>query len=227
MVHGEFALLNASHYADQTQRNFDRSMDASLCEYRVREEGPPEGHDFAGAVITGSVDSVYDDKAWICNLLEWTKDAIDQGQPLLGICFGHQVIATALGGKVESMGEHEVGYRPVRRVGESRLLDGVSDEFTICHGHSDTVTEVPDGARVIAENDYGVQGLEAGPVFTMQAHPEYDREMAITTVDHYESILTEAEAERAWGTITDENVAAAEEPKRIFENFTAIARTHA
>lgn len=223
MTESQFGLINASHYPEQTRGNFERSVDGSLEVYEVRNEDLPNILSHDGTIITGSVDAVYNNKEWISDLLDWTAEAIERNHPVLGICFGHQVVATVLGGTVDSMGEHEVGYRPVKRVGESRLLEGIREEFMICHGHSDTVIEFPPEASLIAENDYGVQGIEQENAFGIQAHPEYNRDMAVTTVEHYESILTDKEAEQAWDTITRENVKSAETAKRIFENFIQIA----
>lgn len=218
----DIALLNASHYPEQTRGNFSREIDAELTEYQVRHDELPSSFEFDGAIVSGSVDSVYADKDWIDELVEWTNAALERGKPFLGICFGHQLLAHALGGTVEAMGEHEVGYQMVERVGESRLLAGLDDQFVICQGHSDTITELPPSVRLIAENEYGIQGFEGDGVFSMQGHPEYDRAMAELTVDHFESVLTESEAREAHETITDERVAKAEETKLLFDNFLEI-----
>jgi GMP synthase (glutamine-hydrolysing) len=209
------ALLNASTDED-TPRNFRRELDADLVEFDI-QENVPDSFDFDGAVITGSRASVYWDEPWIPPLKEWVATATERGLPVLGVCFGHQVLAEALGGTVEDMGEYEIGYREVE--GEGTLLD---DSMTVFTTHSDTVTELPPGARQIAENDYGIHGFRVNNAFGVQFHPEYDMETARTVTRGKD--LPDERIERVLDGITEENYAKACEAKTLFENFTGRVR---
>ncbi|EMA53787.1 type 1 glutamine amidotransferase [Halococcus thailandensis] len=215
MQRPRIALLNASQ-EPSTVRNFRRELDADLVEFAVREE-LPETFAFDAAVVTGSRASVYWDEPWIDALVEWVDEATDRELPLLGVCFGHQVLAEALGGTVEDMGEYEIGYREVE--GDGLLFDDTVMAFTT---HSDVVTELPPGAERTAENDYGIHGFRAGNAFGVQFHPEYDMATARTVTRGKE--LPDERIERVLDGITEENYAAACEAKSLFENFTDYVR---
>ena len=227
------ALLNASTSERATSQNFRRELDADLAEFQVNDSQFPRGFDFDGVVITGSAVSVYWDseQEWVEPVSEWLREAVDRGLPALGICFGHQLLAHALGGRVADMGEYELGYREVRRTdiddGEATtdgdpLFEGLDEAFLVFTTHSDTVAEVPPGAEVIAENDYGVHGFRLGHVVGVQAHPEYDQTMAEAVTMTKD--LPDERIQRVLDGITEENYARACETKRLFDNFTDYAR---
>jgi GMP synthase (glutamine-hydrolysing) len=228
MTRPRLALLNASHGA-YTARNFRRELDADLVEFDADEGDLPPGFGFDGFVVTGSRASVYWDDDWIEALVDWTAEAIDRGLPCLGVCFGHQVVAEALGGRVEGMGEYEIGYREVRRLGESQLLEGVDDAFTVFTSHQDAVVELPPGADPIAENEYGNHGFRVegegtapGVAFTVQFHPEYDVATA-ETVAGQKDLPAETER-RVFEGINQENFEASHAAKTLFSNFTEHVR---
>ncbi|MFB6073910.1 MAG: type 1 glutamine amidotransferase [Haloarculaceae archaeon] len=220
------ALLNAAHDGDGNRRNFRRELDASLVEYDVTERDLPETFAFDACVLTGSRASVYWDEPWIDDLREWVRAAVDRGLPFLGVCYGHQLLADALGGTVEPMDEYEIGYRTVEHDGSSPLLDGVPEAFTVFTTHSDRVTELPPGAEAFAENDYGLHGFRKGDVFAVQFHPEYDRETAREVTEGKDDQLPEERIETVLDGVTAENYRAACEAKRLFDNFTDYVREH-
>jgi GMP synthase (glutamine-hydrolysing) len=209
------ALLNASQ-APSTPRNFRRELDGDLVEFDVQQD-VPDTFAFDGAVVTGSRASVYWDEPWIDSLTEWVGEATERGLPMLGICFGHQVLAEALGGTVESMGEYEIGYREVE--GDGMLLD---DTVTVFTTHSDTVTDLPPGAAQTAENDYGIHGFRVGNAFGVQFHPEYDMDTAESVTRGKD--LPDERIQTVLSGITEENYARACEAKGLFENFTEHVR---
>ena len=145
------------------------------------------------------------------------RDADRNGTPLLGVCFGHQILAEALGGTVSDMGEYELGYHEIERREDSPLFEGIDDTFTAFATHHDVVTDLPPCAEVTAENEYGIHGYQMGHAFGVQFHPEFDRETAVDLIGDKDLPVETIEAARA--TVTDDNVAAAEEMKVIFENF--------
>ena len=101
--------------------------------------------------------------------------------------------------------------------GSSRLLEGIDREFTVFTTHSDAVTEVPPGAEVVAENDYGIHGFQRGDVFGVQFHPEYDMETAEAVTRGKD--LPDERIRRVLDGITEENYRRACGAKQVFENF--------
>ncbi|WP_277542569.1 type 1 glutamine amidotransferase [Haloarcula laminariae] len=216
------ALLNAAHDGSDNRRNFRRELDADLVEFDVTERELPGSFAFDACLVTGSRASVYWDEPWIADLEAWVSEGIDEGIPFLGVCFGHQLLAHALGGTVEAMDDYEIGYRTVTHDGANPLLDGVDEEFTVFTTHSDHVAELPPGATLFAENDYGVHGFRHGDVFAVQFHPEYDPATAEDVASGKD--LPDERIERVLDGITEANYRAACEAKRLFDNFTDYAR---
>ena len=217
------ALLNAAHDGNHTRRNFRRELDADLVEYNVTEGDLPDSFEFDAVVVTGSRASVYWDDPWIGDLKRWVGDAIETGMPFLGVCYGHQLLADVLGGRVAGMDEYEIGYRTIEHGGDSVLFEGIDEQFTAFTTHSDRVEELPPGAELLATNDYGIHGFRKGDVFAVQFHPEYDMETARKITEGKDQLSAERRREVLDG-ITEENYAAACRTKKLFANFTAFVR---
>jgi len=222
MTRPRLALLNAAHDPDATSRNFRRELAADLVEFHLPggERAPPVAElDVDGVVVTGSRSSVYDDDDWIRWAHDWVGEALDADLPALGICWGHQLLASVLGGTVEDMGEYELGYRTVTHHGTG-LYDGVPEEFLVFTTHSDAVTELPPGAELTAENDYGVHGFRTGTVFGVQSHPEYDAETARSVAAGKD--VDPGRKERVLDAVTEANYDRAKAAKQVFDNFLAV-----
>jgi GMP synthase (glutamine-hydrolysing) len=212
----QLALVNASFDDANTLRNFRRELDGTVTVHDARNGVFPAPSGYDGLVVTGSRASVYWEEPWIEDARTWARDAVESATPALGICWGHQLLADAVGGTVEPMGEYELGYRTVRHAGDP-LFDGVPEAFTVFTTHSDAVTDLPDDAAVIAENDYGTQGFRSGDVVGVQAHPEYDPETAEAVARGKD--LPDERIQAVCAGITEEAYAEARTAKRVFENF--------
>jgi len=223
MTRLRFALLNAAHDGMDTRRNFRRELDADLAEFDATDGHLPEHTDFDGIVITGSRSSVYWDKPWIPPLIEYVAEAADDGVPILGVCYGHQVLAEALGGRVTGMDDFEIGYNTVRHRGDELFAD-VPEEFTVFTTHGDAVVDLPPGARLLAENDYGVHAFRKGHCFGVQFHPEYDIETARSVTEGKRDRLGDARVDDVLAGIDATQYEAACAVKSIFDNFAAYAR---
>jgi GMP synthase (glutamine-hydrolysing) len=219
MTRPKLALLNAAHAADDTERNFVRELDADVTEFRCPEGELPDDFAFDGFVVTGSSASVYWDKEWIGRLKTWVGGAVEAGLPALGVCYGHQLLADVLGGRVEDMGEYEIGYRTVEHDGDNRLLAGIDESMTVFTTHSDRVSEPPPGATVFAQNDYGIHGFRKDRAIGVQFHPEYDMQTAETVTAGKDDQLSEERIAQVLDDITESNYAAACEAKQLFDNF--------
>ena len=223
MTRLRFALLNASHEGANTRRNFRRELAADLVEFDATDGQLPDHTEFDGIVVTGSRSSVYWDEAWIPPLIEYIADAADDGVPILGVCYGHQALAEALGGRVAGMDGFEIGYNTVRHRGDELFAD-VSEEFTVFTTHGDTVVDLPPGATLLAENDYGVHAFRKGHCWGVQFHPEYDVRTAREVTEGKRDRIGDARVDAVLAEISPERYADACEAKSIFDNFAAYAR---
>ncbi|ESW59927.1 MAG: glutamine amidotransferase [Rhodobacter sp. CACIA14H1] len=133
----------------------------------VEGEFPASVHDADGWLITGSRHGVYEDHAWIPPLEQFIRDSFAARVPVVGICFGHQIVAQAMGGKVERhAGGWAVGATDYDFGGETIRLNA---------WHRDQVVQAPPGAKVIASNDFCTNAalLYDDRALTVQAHPEF------------------------------------------------------
>ena len=223
------AVIDASIGETPAESNLRRELNANVTVYKLSEgEFPPSVSaaewGFDGVIISGSQTSVYEDRDWIHEATEWIRRVHRADIPILGVCWGHQFLAQALGGRVVDMGEYELGYERIARLGDDPLFEGLPEEFTSFETHSDRVAEVPPGAATLARNDYGVQAFRVGSTYGVQFHPEYDRETAVWVTEGKD--LPDERIRSVLDGITDESVEAARASKRIFDNFRRLADTH-
>jgi GMP synthase (glutamine-hydrolysing) len=196
--------------------------DADFSRFRPHRDEIPESLEWDAVVVTGSEYHVYDRQRWVEASELFLRFALESETPVLGICYGHQLLADTLGGVVAEMDEREMGYREVAVTDRGRasgLFDGLDERFRSFSSHLDHVRELPDEAHVLAENEYGVQAFRSGrfPAWGIQFHPEYSREMADELLSNKDMGEDERKAIRS--TFTDDNVAAAERSRRVFDAF--------
>ena len=124
--------------------------------------------------ISGSSHSVNDPMRWIRSLEAFVRVVIDEGQPLVGICFGHQLIARALGGTVRSHSSWSLGVKRVSLEAEASRLFGGTDFLNLVHSHREIVTEIPRGATVIGHTQSCPTAMVSfSPnALGIQGHPE-------------------------------------------------------
>jgi GMP synthase-like glutamine amidotransferase len=147
----------------------------------VRGEMPASPGQADAWLVTGSRHGVYDDLPWIAPLKDFLRDCVARGVPVVGICFGHQILAEALGGKVVKsdrgwglgVQDYEVTRRP------SWMAD-LPDRFAVRALHQDQVVALPPEASVLARSghcDYAALAYgdpERPYAISLQPHPEFD-----------------------------------------------------
>jgi GMP synthase (glutamine-hydrolysing) len=122
----------------------------------------------AAFILSGGPASVYEPGA-----PQLPGYVLGNERPVLGICYGLQLLTRAYGGKVEGSTQREFGPATIRRVGESPLFRGLGDTLPVWMSHGDRVTEPPAGFEVFAVSDNApVAAMGRGPVLGIQFHPE-------------------------------------------------------
>jgi GMP synthase-like glutamine amidotransferase len=143
-------------------------------------EGPDAGA-FDAAIVTGSAAGVYETDAWISDLLDWIRAAKGRTK-LVGVCFGHQAMAQALGGRVEkSERGWGVGLHRYQVASPEPWMTPAAATVAIPASHQDQVVEKPADARVLLRSDFTpFAGLAWGEdAISMQPHPEFTPAFAI------------------------------------------------
>lgn len=160
--------------------SLDPAADVTLRVRRAPEEDLPEGPEpFDRILMSGSSTPAGEEAPWIDRLLAFTRRAVELGKPLLGICYGHQILARALGGS-EAVGRAavaEFGWTEIELLEDSALFRGMPRRFHSFSSHFDEVVRLPAGMRRLARSaDCGIQacGVEGRPAFGVQFHPEKD-----------------------------------------------------
>ena len=144
----------------------------------IKGEQLPDPAGLEAILITGSPAGVYDDEPWMSPLMDFIRAAATAEVPQVGICFGHQAIAEALGGKVIKSPK---GWGVGRHTYEVLACPGLAakncpDRVSIAVSHQDQVVTLPPGAEVIARSDFtpnaGLYYPQA-PAISFQCHPEF------------------------------------------------------
>ena len=142
-------------------------------------EALPGREGFAGVIISGSGAMVTDRLHWSEATAAWLRDAAHAGLPLFGICYGHQLLAHALGGEVgdnprgREMGTVEVELLPA--VTDDALFEAMPPHFPAQLTHLQSVLRAPEGAHVLARSaDDPCQAFRWGEsAWGVQFHPEF------------------------------------------------------
>lgn len=134
-------------------------------------------HGVKGIIIFGSASSVYDRLPWQIALESYLKKHFEKKTPMVGICYGHQMLAYMLGGKVEYHHPHKETLRGLRevRLSPNPLWNGGALTGELAYSHNEIVSQCPPEMQPVGKSDrFELEALahKTLPIWTFQAHPE-------------------------------------------------------
>jgi len=192
------------------------------------DEALPALEDAAAWVITGSSSSVTERAPWMLRTEEYVRQGVEAGVPVLGLCFGHQIVAQALGGHVaKNRLGRELGTVTLETDAHPEgdpLFAGLPRSFAVNASHVDSVVRLPEGARVLAKTTLEpVAAYVVGErTWGVQFHPEFDGDVVRGYVRARAALMTEE------GLVPEEALAtAADTPQgaEVLRNFARVVRT--
>ncbi|KTD20208.1 glutamine amidotransferase, class I [Legionella lansingensis] len=199
-IHEKF-IPEHGRYQDMFAKLFheiDRSL--TFVVYDAKHGELPSHTDEADAyLITGSRHGVNDDFPWITNLEEFIRQLHQVQKKVIGVCFGHQLIAKALGGKViKSPNGWGIGMSINKIIQKKNWMIPAQDNLNLLVSHQDQVIEPPKEAEILAQSDfcpfYMMQINEN--LFTIQGHPEYSKAYTQAIIEDRKIILGEERSEQ-------------------------------
>ncbi len=164
-------------------------------DYDVQRTQYPASLDECDAyLITGSRESVYDDQPWIHRLAQFVRELDAARHPLVGICFGHQLIAHVLGGETRAADAGwAVGVHEAVVVSPAQWMLPYRERFGLLSSHKDQVVQLPERARVFASTSlcpYSGFTIDAH-ILTFQGHPEFAKGYARALIELRRGLLGE------------------------------------
>jgi GMP synthase-like glutamine amidotransferase len=147
----------------------------------------PDPAGLEGVIITGSKFGVYDAPPWIDPLRGFIRNAFAAKTPMLGVCFGHQIMADALGADVRKAPQGwGLGRQDYALAHRPSWALGLPADISLAASHQDQVLSVPEGAEIFLGSDFcPIAGLAygEGAAVSLQPHPEYSPDYARALID--------------------------------------------
>jgi len=140
---------------------------------------PDDSERFDAYLISGSKADSFGKDDWITRLRGYLLSRYQNGDRLLGVCFGHQLMALLLGGKAERASQGwGVGVHSYRVVSQQPWMQPAAEQFSLLVSHQDQVTQLPEGATLLASSDFCPNAAYCigNQVLCFQGHPEFTHE---------------------------------------------------
>lgn len=205
----EELAADTGDYLDMFSDLFAEHPELELVPYDLTDgRFPVSGDECDGWIITGSTRSVYDDEPWIRQLERLVQALIADKRKLVGICFGHQMIGQALGGRVARADQGwGIGIREIDVLTPEPWMEPEVSTFRVVHSHADQIVEPPDGIRVLASSEHCPVSMLAyeDHVIGIQGHPEFVPAFARAQMERRRGKLIAADVvDTALATLGDE-----------------------
>jgi GMP synthase-like glutamine amidotransferase len=204
---GDYPRMFAELFRRADPQTKIRAFDARRGKY------PANIGDCDGYVISGSRHSANDDLPWIAPLKQFVRRAYRARTPIVGICFGHQIAAAALGGRVVKWpGGWGVGMQQWRILRDEKWLKSAPKNLRLLASHQDQVSVLPRGAKRIAASDFCPNAMFAvgGRVLGVQGHPEFSRDFCEAIINlRRKNVLSPGERKAALASLSKSDHSAA------------------
>lgn len=186
----------------------------------MREDVNELGARWGAVILTGSERSIFEDADWMLEELVFARSLLDGGVPLLGVCFGHQLLFRALYGKdvLRRRELPEVGWPPVE-LSADPAFEGMESPIRPYNFHFDEVAEIPPGWEAVASSGgCRLHGLRHGelPALGLQFHPEVSVPEGVAAITRGARLLAACDLDAA--AITAESERGRRYPE-IIRNF--------
>ena len=186
----------------------------------------PGAHDVAGAIITGSWSMVTDRADWSERTAAWVREMVAANRALLGVCYGHQLMAHALGGTVDyhprgrEMGCHQVALAAAAK--NDVFFADMPEQFGAYLTHEQSVLVPPPGATVLARSEHDAhQILRYGPrALSVQFHPEFTAPLMAACIQRRSALLA-SEGRDVAAMLS--GIGPALQSRRLLHAFVALA----
>tara|TARA_R110000824_G_scaffold346219_1_gene532987 strand:+ start:39687 stop:40403 length:717 start_codon:yes stop_codon:yes gene_type:complete len=188
--HGDFETL----FEKQLSTALAAHLEVQVWDAR-RNPTPPALDTLAGILITGSHSMVSDAEPWSEALKPWLQDALANDTPMLGVCYGHQLMAAAFGGVSDyhpagrESGTHKVRLTLAGQ--QDPLFSQLPESFAAHLSHAQSVMQAPHGCTVLAHNSHDAhQALRYGPrQWSVQFHPEFSVPVMRAYIERQRAVL--------------------------------------
>ena len=191
------AEFQAEHgdYTDMFHRLFSAvDAEVTFTDYDV-QRALPQSIDCDAYVITGSKDSVYEDLPWLPGLVKFLEQVLSEGKKIIGVCFGHQLVAHYFGGRVAAAEQGwGVGVHTARVLQSYDWMQPAGEAVSLLCSHKDQVMALPEGAQLYLSSEFcPLAGFTIGDqVITVQGHPEFEKPYSSALMDMRQDLLGEA-----------------------------------
>jgi GMP synthase (glutamine-hydrolysing) len=189
----------------------------------------PEPGTFSGAVIAGSHAMVTENLDWSLAVEAWLAPVVTAGVPVLGICYGHQLLAKAMGGKVDFHPDGlEIGTAPITLTTDALsdpLFQGLPPVFNAHTCHSQTVLALPPGAVILAKNSHDPHHAfrMGSTAWGVQFHSEYTPDIMAGYIRNMSPVIQALGKDPAE---VQQQVINTPEAAQVLTRFAGLCRSH-